>query len=121
MTKMIPQPHTVMLLNRLCRRCTGIISIPKQWRYKDANPSSTPLSLRSRSFFLVLIKTLDHNLGQGSSQLNLAVHHSVHLSTKVSITIIHPHTSKKCWRCQSKDNDGSSIIKQDSQYLQKKK
>src|SRR3954469_15598416 len=58
-----------MLLSGLCRRCTSIVSIPKQWRYKDVNPSSTPLSLRSRSFFLVLIKTFDHNLGQGNSQL----------------------------------------------------
>src|SRR3954469_8345427 len=115
-----------MLLSGLCRRCTSIVSIPKQWRYKDVNPSSTPLSLRSRSFLLVLIKTLDHNLGQGSSQLIwlcilFQENHSVHFSTMVSITSVHPHTSKKCVRCQSKDNDGSSIIKQDSQYLSKRK
>src|SRR3954469_14297559 len=115
-----------MLLSGLCRRCTSIVSIPKQWRYKDVNPSSTPLSLRSRSFFPVLIKTLDHNLGQGSSQLIwlcilFQENHSVHLPTKVSITSVHPHTSKKCWKCQSKANDGSPIVKQGSQYLSKRK
>src|SRR3954471_5186371 len=89
-------------------------------------PRQPLLSLRSRSFFLVLIKTLDHNLGQGSSQsiwlcILFQENHFVHLPTKVSITSIHPHTSKKCWRCQSKANDGSSNIKQGSQYLSKKK
>src|SRR4051812_47631283 len=79
-------------------------------------PRQPFLSLRSRSFFLVLIKTLDQNLGQGSSQLIwLSIlfqeNHSVHLSTKVVTTSVHPHTSKKCWRRQPKTNDGSSISK----------
>ena len=47
-----------MLLNRPRWWGTGIVSIPKHWSYKEDNPSSTPLSQRSRSFSFRNLKPL---------------------------------------------------------------
>src|SRR3954468_23970947 len=86
-------------------------------------PRQSLLSLRSRSFFLVLIKTLDHNMGQGSSHLIWSCILRESFSTPFNKGFSHKRSTahiRKCWRCQSKANNGSSIIKQGSQYLSKK-
>src|SRR3954462_14665525 len=50
------------------RGCTCIVSIPKQWRYKDVNPSLPPRA-RSWSLSLLCQINLDFNQGQGRFQL----------------------------------------------------
>ena len=59
-----------MLLNRPRWWGTGIVSNPKQWSYKEDNPSSTPLSQRSWSFSFHKLKPLIITCGRVVFSIN---------------------------------------------------
>ena len=105
-----------MLLNRPSWWGTCIVSIPKHWSYKDDNPSSTPLSQRSRSFSFRNLKPLIITWGRVVSQLT-QVHNEWHQRgpyknkerqwwfqiiknerQSLSFKIKNPNKSKNLWR-----------------------
>src|SRR3954470_10626854 len=101
MTKTIPQSHTICFRTDYADDVQALFQFLNSGDIRMLIPRQPPLSLRSRSFFLALIETLDHNLGQGSSQLTwlyvlFQENHSVHLSKKILNTSFHPHAAKRC-------------------------
>ena len=92
-----------MPLNRPRWWGTGIVSIPKHWSYKDDNPSSTPLSQRSRSFSFHKLKPLIITWGMVVFSVDPGAQW---MASKKSF-----RNKRQCWFC--------IIVRTDNHYLSK--